>query len=157
MQGWSHLSDRERFVAAYLDRGGSWNAGLCCGGASSSNRGDVTWIRTVVADLVRRYHLKTVYVAGNSNGGMMAERMLADSPATFKTAVVWAGAPEMPAAGTYAGGLTVFDGERDAIVPVLGGTSFIARPAGGDSPVLRHRGVSTGRDIAFGDRAQTRT
>lgn len=128
-QGWSSLSDRKRFVALYLDRQREWNAGLCCGTAALSNRDDIGWLKSVVADLTRRYHLTTVFLVGNSNGGMMAETLLQALPGTFAGAVVWAGSPEMktePVGDGYAGPLTVFDGALDGTVPRLGGISTIA-------------------------------
>src|SRR4051794_18440387 len=30
-EGWSAAADRHGFVAIYISRDGSWNAGLCCG------------------------------------------------------------------------------------------------------------------------------
>jgi poly(3-hydroxybutyrate) depolymerase len=126
VQGWSATSDRHHFVAIYPGRGDSWNAGLCCDSASASKRDDVTWLVNAI-DLARsKYHLKTIYLAGNSNGGMMVERLLAERPAVSNRFAVWAAAPEMPRAGHWTGSGSLFAGNGDIIVPAQGGRIIIA-------------------------------
>ena len=95
-QGWSASSDRHGFVAIYPGRGYSWNAGLCCDSASAAKRDDVSWLVTAIDTARSRYGLKTIYLAGNSNGGMMVERLLAERPTVSNRFAVWAAAPEMP-------------------------------------------------------------
>jgi poly(3-hydroxybutyrate) depolymerase len=125
-QGWSRLSDHERFVAIYPQLGESWNAGLCCGPSVVSKRDDVTWLATVIADLRVRYGLTTIYLAGNSNGAMMAERLVAERPQNTRRVAIWAGAPEMPRAGRWTGSIAIYDGSRDPLVPLAGGTTYIS-------------------------------
>jgi len=52
----------------------SWNAGNCCFYAQEENIDDVTFISTLIDQLVANYKVdpKKVYVAGMSNGAMMA-------------------------------------------------------------------------------------
>lgn len=134
-QGWSASSDRHGFVAIYLGRGDSWNAGLCCDSASAAKRDDVSWLVTAIGIARSRYGLKTIYLAGNSNGGMMVERLLAERPSVSNRFAVWAAAPEMPSAGNWSGFGTLFAGTADLVIPrqggrvVIGGILASIRPA----------------------------
>jgi poly(3-hydroxybutyrate) depolymerase len=125
-QGWSTAADRHGFVAIYPDRGSSWDAGLCCGAAASSQRDDVTWLSSVVAAVRLKYGLTTIYLTGNSNGGMMVERLLAERPEASNAFAVWGSAPEMPAAGPWTGRGHLYDGIGDMTVPWKGGSVQIA-------------------------------
>jgi poly(3-hydroxybutyrate) depolymerase len=134
-QGWSASSDRHGFVAVYPGRGDSWNAGLCCDSASSGKRDDVGWLVTAINIARSRYGLNAIYLAGNSNGGMMVERLLAERPRVSNRFAVWAAAPEMPLAGHWTGDGNLFAGTADLIVPgqggrvVIGGVLASIRPA----------------------------
>ena len=133
-QGWSTAADRHGFVAIYPDRGASWDAGLCCGTASAGQTDDVTWLTGVITAMRQKYALKTIYLAGNSNGGMMIERLLAERPATSSAFAVWGSAPEMPTAGAWIGRGYLDDGVGDTTVPWkggsvrIGGTVTLIRP-----------------------------
>jgi poly(3-hydroxybutyrate) depolymerase len=124
-QGWSKLADARHFVAIYPVRGGSWNAGLCCGAASVQNRDDVTWLASMIADLSVRFGLKTIFLVGDSNGAMMAERLVAEKPGIARRVAVWGGAPEMPLSGRWTGYIASYDGSEDKMVPHAGGVSSI--------------------------------
>ncbi len=134
-QGWSASSDRRGFVAIYPGRGDSWNAGLCCDSASTSKRDDVSWLVTAISIARSRYGLNTIYLAGNSNGGMMVERLLAERSSVSSHFAVWAAAPEMPAPGHWTGYGNLFAGTDDLIVPrqggqvIIGGVLASIRPA----------------------------
>lgn len=132
-QGWSAASDRYGFVALYPSRSDSWNAGLCCGTAAATDRDDVSWLVTAIENAKRRYGLRTVYLAGVSNGGMMAERLVAEHPEVSGRIVTWGSAPEMPRPGTWSGIGTLYTGELDRTVPVEGGVRVI----GQQSTVMR--------------------
>ena len=138
-QGWSKLSDRESFVGIYPDRGNSWNAGLCCGLAQQTNRDDVAWLSSVIDRARADYGLKTIYLVGFSNGGMMAERFAAERPAVSSCLAVWGSAPEMPTAGNWPGTAFLYDGRLDIIVPPQGGHIFI-----GGRPALIRPALATG-------------
>ena len=126
-QGWSTLSDSQHFIAIYPARGESWAAGLCCGRASVANRDDVSWLTTVIDNVRSKFGLTTIYLVGNSNGGMMAERLVAERPDITDRVVVWAGAPEMPRPGHWNGTIVAHDGFNDRTVPRTGGLSIIGR------------------------------
>lgn len=134
-QGWSELADREGFIGVYPERGTSWNAGLCCGDAAAADRDDVSWLAGVLAEIRSRYGLRRVLLTGFSNGGMMAERLVAERPASTDGFAVWGAAPEMPVAGSWAGRGTAFTGVYDNIVPAqggrirIGGRWTVVRPA----------------------------
>lgn len=73
--GWNAQADRGRFLVAYPNgRDRSWNAGSCCGAGRVN---DVAFLRRVVADVQRRAPVDSsrVFIAGMSNGAMMALRM----------------------------------------------------------------------------------
>lgn len=127
-QGWSRLSDSKGFVGIYPERGDSWNAGLCCGAAAAENRNDVVWLARVIAEARSNYGLKTFYLAGFSNGGMMVERLVVERPEVSQCFAVWGAAPEMPKAGDWPGQGTIFDGVLDTIVPAAGGKVPIGVP-----------------------------
>ena len=63
----------------------TWNAGHCCGRSEDVDVDDVGFLDAVVADLSERLDLSSdrVVVAGHSNGAMMAQRWVAESPLTF--------------------------------------------------------------------------
>ena len=137
-QGWSAQSDTSGFLAVYPDGGGSWNAGLCCGAAADqarypmalgsrvAGRDDVGFLDRVVADVRARYRVRFVYLAGWSNGGMMAERLAAERPWLSGRLAVWASAPEMPFPGAWTGRAWLGHGALDSTVPWAGGTVTIA-------------------------------
>jgi poly(3-hydroxybutyrate) depolymerase len=139
-QGWSAASDRYGFVALYPSRSSSWNAGLCCGSAAASGRDDVAWLVALIADAKRRYGLQTIYLAGFSNGGMMAERLVAEHPEVSSRLVTWGAAPEMPWPGPWNGTGILYTGEFDQTVPVDGGVRIIEHQA-----TVMRPGPSTGQ------------
>lgn len=124
-QGWSTSSDRHGFTTIYLDRSISWNAGLCCGDASVDKRDDVSWLVSAIDQIRTRFQLTTVYLAGNSNGAMMVERLVAERPDVSSRFALWASAPEMPTAGTWSGHGYLFARTDDPVVPRAGGTVVI--------------------------------
>ena len=142
-QGWTATSDRHGFVAIYPERGTSWNAGLCCGSAAADLRDDVSWLAGVVELARAKYHLKTIYLAGFSNGGMMVERLAAERPALSDRFAVWGAAPEMPSPGRWTGTGILFEGNEDFLVPRAGGlvtfdgSTNIFRPAAETQTWLR--------------------
>ena len=60
----------------------TWNAGRCCGQAVKQNVDDVLFIKQLIDDVQARYAIDTrrVYVAGMSNGAMMAYRLACEIP-----------------------------------------------------------------------------
>jgi polyhydroxybutyrate depolymerase len=77
-------ADRDGYIAVYpngtgrmSDRLLTWNAGNCCGYAQVQNVDDVGFISALLQDMQRRASIdpRRIYVAGHSNGGMMAHRL----------------------------------------------------------------------------------
>ncbi len=71
---WGAKADSEGFIL--VDPDGvdmSWNAGICCGNAQTSNVDDVAFMREVVARVSTSLCVdpKRVYLSGHSNGGLM--------------------------------------------------------------------------------------
>lgn len=76
-------ADEYGFVVAYPNGSGrlgsallTWNAGHCCGYSMESAVDDVGLLRVLIGSLVSHYAIDPgrVYIAGMSNGGMMAHR-----------------------------------------------------------------------------------
>jgi poly(3-hydroxybutyrate) depolymerase len=85
---------------------------LRTGPASTANRDDVDWLSTVITTLRVKYGLNRILIAGNSNGGMMAERLVSERPWLSSRLAVWGAAPEMPKPGRWTGIATIFDGTQ---------------------------------------------
>ena len=82
--GTDAAADRYAYIAVFPNGSGrlgdrllTWNAGNCCGYAQHQNVDDVTFISRLIDDLQRRTAMdpRRIYVAGHSNGGMMAHRL----------------------------------------------------------------------------------
>jgi poly(3-hydroxybutyrate) depolymerase len=121
-QGWSTLADLEGFTVVYPSRSElSWNAGLCCPHGSTLGRDDGEFLARVLQDSKARWRPRFVAVAGNSNGGMMAETLVWRRPWLTQRVAVWGSAPEMlggPSAWT--GRMLILHGADDGIVPWQG-------------------------------------
>jgi polyhydroxybutyrate depolymerase len=79
--GFTEKSDKEGFIAVYPEGiGQSWNGPYCCGEAYSSNVDDVGFIRELINRLEQEYNIDPdrIYVAGFSNGAIMAYRLAAE-------------------------------------------------------------------------------
>jgi poly(3-hydroxybutyrate) depolymerase len=158
-RGWSALADREGFLAVYPDGGGSpdgrgsWNAGLCCGAATDpirsplgeprkvdTGRDDVGFLAAVFADVRARYRPRATYLVGWSNGGMMAERLVAARPQLAGRMAVWGSAPEMPVPGFWTGRAWLGHGAGDTTVPWTGGVVMLD-----DRQVVIRPGQATAR------------
>lgn len=125
-QGWATAADRYGFVAVFPSRDGSWNAGLCCGRGQATDRDDVSWLADRIAEARARYDLTTIYLVGFSNGGMMAERLVAERPETATRLATWGSTPAMPRPGRWPGVGILYTGQNDVRVPPAGGTTTIA-------------------------------
>jgi polyhydroxybutyrate depolymerase len=131
--GMDEIAEKERFVVAYpngteLPSGPknrrTWNAGECCGAAAQRKIDDVGFIEKVIQQIGQAYGTdsRRVYVAGMSNGGMMAYRLAREIP------------DKIAAIAAVSASLTVEDidrarnvavlhihGSDDKFVPVAGG------------------------------------
>lgn len=131
--GFSDLAASEGFVVAYPDgiqtdgpagQLRTWNAGACCAGAMRAGVDDVEFVRGVIDQVgfVQPIDADRVFVAGHSNGGMLAYRVACEA------------ADVVAAVAVVAGGLVVDDcapsgpisllhlhGTADTHVPLDGG------------------------------------
>ena len=101
---------------------GSWNAGTCCD-TSSRNRVDDVGFLTHVVDLVdtlQPIDRNRVYVAGFSNGGMMALRAACARPDVFAAAASVAGTLQSACLSSQPSSALLLHGLRDTTVPYDG-------------------------------------
>ena len=127
------LAESNGFVVVYPDGVGAailpertrtWNAGVCCGPAMNQNVDDVTFLRLLIEALsaARPIDRARVFVAGHSNGAMMAYRLaceLAD-----KVAAIGVQAGPLGVAGCRPAkpvALLHLHGTADTNAPVAGG------------------------------------
>jgi polyhydroxybutyrate depolymerase len=149
MTGMSRKSDAEGFVAAYPEGtagpGGArtWNAGeaYCCGEAMRRRVDDVAFIRALVAHVgsIVRVDERRVYVAGFSNGAMLAHRLgceAADLVAAIAPVAGALGASDCRSSGPLS--VIIFHGTADEHVRYEGGRPLRPGPGEGgrvDPPV----------------------
>jgi polyhydroxybutyrate depolymerase len=129
-------SDSEGFIAVFPNGSGkpaTWNAGDCCGVARAQKVDDVGFIRQVVGNVFRQMSIDRgrIFIAGISDGGMMAYRMACEVPALWKAVAVVAAtdrtgdcSPATPVSVLH------IHAKDDAQVPFAGA----ARPDAADKP-----------------------
>jgi polyhydroxybutyrate depolymerase len=101
MSGMDSVADKGGFIVAYPEGTGirfnpdrrTWNAGLCCNPAVRENIDDVSFISKMIDDISTKYSIDTgrVYVAGLSNGAMMAYRLACDIPGKIAAVIAVSG------------------------------------------------------------------
>ncbi|HLS48076.1 MAG TPA: PHB depolymerase family esterase [Gemmatimonadales bacterium] len=133
--GFSRLADREGFLVAYpAARSGRWQDGR----AGAESAADVEFLRALI-DTLRRQHAvdsTRIYLAGISNGGMMAWRLACVAPKSI--AAIGVVAAPMPArlAGTCAAAPPVsviaLHGTSDGLAPYAGGPALLSAPESAD-------------------------
>lgn len=119
MTGMDEVADSGHFIVAYPDGTGgffpamrdrrTWNAGSCCGRAARLDVDDVSFIEKMIDKIHARYSIdrSRVYVAGMSNGAMMAYRLACEIPERIAAII------------SVSGTLTVDDCDAAKKVPVL--------------------------------------
>jgi poly(3-hydroxybutyrate) depolymerase len=133
-------ADADGFVVAYpqalaTDVGNTtaWNAGTstaptqCCAAATAD---DTSWLAGLPKTISARVpiDLKRVYIAGFSNGGMMAWKAACQRPDVFAAAEVVSGSLLVPCTKTVVHILDAHDPTNDCIVPYHGGYTCGAKP-----------------------------
>lgn len=127
----SEEADRGGFIAVFPDGSGrladrllTWNAGTCCGYSHSHAVDDVAFVAALIANLVTTSGVdpRRVYVAGFSNGAMMAHRVACELSDRIAAIAVVSGAlntlacrPTRPVA------VLIIHGTADTVVPYGGG------------------------------------
>lgn len=100
----------------------SWNAGNCCGTAHAQRVDDVGFLVHIIhlVQELRPIDLDRIYLAGFSNGGMMALKAVCDRPDIFAAAVSVAGSLQAPCSGRRPVSAMIIHGLRDTTVPYNG-------------------------------------
>lgn len=133
--GLDTVADTQDVALAYpAGFDGSWNAGNCCGDSHAERIDDVGFLVHVVGlvSALRNIDLSRVYVAGFSNGGMMALKATCDRADVFAAAVSVSGTLQAPCSGPQPVSAMLINGQRDTTVRYDGErlSSFL-----GDVPV----------------------
>ncbi len=95
--GMNQKADTAGFLVVYPDGSGrrflTWNAGACCGYAQRNNVNDVSFIRALIDDMMKDFAIdrSRVFVAGMSNGAMMAYRLACELSERIAAVAVVAG------------------------------------------------------------------
>ncbi len=120
------IASRQKFIVVYPDGlFQTWNAGGCCGGAQISNVDDVGFISAVIDVMTTSYRAdkNRTYVAGYSNGGMMAYRLACELSTKVVAVALQAGSlmtqsctPSVPVP------LLHIHGNADDVVAINGGS-----------------------------------
>ena len=119
-------ADAGGFIAAYPNGIGvfpTWNAGRCCGVAMRQNVNDVKFIEAMVAAIMDEYDIDRdrIYVAGHSNGAIMALRLACESD-LFRAAGAVAGSLEVETCDPPSPvSLLLIHGDSDSNHPIGGG------------------------------------
>ncbi|MDT7544247.1 MAG: polyhydroxybutyrate depolymerase [Actinomycetota bacterium] len=131
--GMDAIADSQDVALAYpAGLNGSWNAGICCGDAHAQHLDDVGFLIHVVQLVaqLRPIDLDRVYLAGFSNGGMMALKAVCDRPDVFAAAVSMSGTLQTPCQGRRPVSALMLHGLQDTTIPYAGQrhSSFLGTP-----------------------------
>lgn len=125
----SEKADSEKFYAVYpASTGGllsTWNAGECCGPARKKEVDDIGFLSAVIDRMTADYDVdpSRIYIAGVSNGGMMAYRAGCELSGRLAAIASVEGfmaschcRPENPVS------VLAINGTSDRVIPIDGGT-----------------------------------
>jgi polyhydroxybutyrate depolymerase len=174
VSGFSEKADEAGFLAVYPNGTSwghlplrSWNAGTCCGYAMNARVDDVAFVEALLDDLTHRYPVdpRRVYVAGMSNGGMLAYRLACEVSDRIAAIAAVAGAMTFtPCTPIQPVAVLIVHGTEDAYVPYRGGRSALTGDERIDPSIeeatsfwARHNGCPrTPESARFGNVVQTR-
>lgn len=156
------IADKVPFIVAYPNGTGpkfafnskmknrrTWNAGRCCGPAVKFNVDDVGFISKMIDVIHEKYGVdkRTVYVAGFSNGAMMAYRLACEIPDRIAAIVTVSGTLSLESCAN-AGKVPILHlhGESDEHTPYNGGVGAKSRAG------VEHRSVAETVKIMTKDR-----
>ncbi|MGV8883961.1 MAG: alpha/beta hydrolase family esterase [Microbacteriaceae bacterium] len=128
------LADADGFIVAYpqgtqaADVAGeySWNAGACCAKPVTQNIDDVAFIDAMIDDIATDYPVdpQRIYIAGFSNGGMLAYRLACELDRPVAGIAVVSGALNVAACEAPAAtSVLMIHGTGDKTVPYAGGNT----------------------------------
>lgn len=97
--GFNRLADKEGIIVMYPNGIGlfgllqHWNAGFCCGKAAFVGTDDVNFVINAVKTIKNSARIDPgrIFLAGYSNGGMLAHRIASEHPDMFTALAVVAG------------------------------------------------------------------
>jgi polyhydroxybutyrate depolymerase len=124
--GFNAFADQNGFIAVYPDAlGGNWNDGR----ETIPHKNDDVGFVIAAIDYVAKVHpvdLNRVYIAGISNGGMMAQRIACEAPRRVSAIAMVASAMPRALANTCRNSsvgtpAVFFSGDADPLVPFYGG------------------------------------
>lgn len=111
------LADQGKAVLVYPEGiRRSWNAGSCCGPAQLAGVDDVAFLSEVLHRFATNPRINGVYLAGFSNGGRMAYRVVCAAPSLVRAFVVVDAVPATVCAPGRAVSLLQMDGTADPVV-----------------------------------------
>ena len=121
---------RDRHFVAVFPQGveDSWNAGGCCGDATAEDVDDVAYLDDLIDQLEAHDGVdpRRIYLTGYSNGGMMTYRYACERPDRLAGAASVAGTDfDDGCEPSEAIPFIQISGDKDPVVPVLGGKSSL--------------------------------
>ena len=156
--GFDDLAEANKFVVAYPDGIGSqsdgtgfqtWNGGYCCGPAQTQDVDDVAFIGRLIDTLVTQLPIDTkrVFIAGHSNGGILAYRLACELSEKIAAIGLQAGSNVVRGcAPSRAVPVMHIHGSADTNVPIGGGrgsglstTLFVSAQAAVDAMIAANR------------------
>ena len=159
--GFDNLAEANKFVVTYPDGIGNqsdgtgfqtWNGGYCCGPAQTQNVDDVAFISSLIDTLVAQLPIdpKRVFIAGHSNGGILAYRLACELSEKIAAIGLQAGSNVVQGcAPSRAVSVLHIHGSADTNMPIGGGrgtglstTVFVSAQAAIDAMVAAN-GCST--------------
>ena len=146
--GLSTKADEAGFVAVYpngstafSDLLRTWNAGNCCGPAQIAQVDDMAFLKAVLKEVKSLVEIDRVFVAGFSNGGMMAYRLACELSDDINAVAVVAATYESSCKPRAAVPVLAIHGLQDGFVPFNG-------IEGANSPLL-HATKSVPESVAI--------
>jgi Poly(3-hydroxybutyrate) depolymerase len=127
----SNQAEKDNFIVAYPEGTGpvyrgllTWNAGSCCGTASKSKINDIKFLRAMIDEIEQQFDIdkNRIYLAGVSNGGMMAYRAASELSDVVAAIASVEGCMLTKCTASQPVSVVAFHGTEDSIIPYNGGT-----------------------------------
>ncbi|MDD5032668.1 MAG: PHB depolymerase family esterase [Candidatus Pacebacteria bacterium] len=125
------VSDKNRFIVVYPNGTGlfnnyllTWNAGYCCNLVKPFGVDDAEFLEEIVRQMKKEYKIdsRRIYIAGMSNGGIMAYKMACEASDIFAAVSSVSGSMDLtmckPAEPVS---IIIFHGQADDTIPFYGG------------------------------------